>query len=121
MAVGVNIDAYGYSWTHEGNQYFYLETTGEGWQIGDLPEEYMESGAYLYELNPIPMCVQEWTAEWNGRTKLDVTITVTNLGSLMADNIKVSASFDAGEGYIWNQETTEEFNLGVGNNVTKTD
>jgi predicted transglutaminase-like cysteine proteinase len=38
VAVGVSVDAFGTYWLHEGTQYFYVETTGEGWEIGEMPE-----------------------------------------------------------------------------------
>jgi len=119
MAVGVNIESYGSYWTYEGENYFYLETTGEGWEIGEYPDD-IEDTAQLYALNPVPMCVQNWTAQWNGRNKMDVTITATNLGSAMAENIQLYASFDAGEDYIWNEEVSDFFDLGIGNTVTFT-
>ena len=119
VAVGVNIDAYGSYWTYEGEKYYYLETTGEGWRIGDFPDDLGES-AYLYPLNPIPMCVSDWVAEWNGRNKLDVIVTVTNLGSAMAEDYYVEACFDAGEDYIWNPEDSQIFDLNIGNSITFT-
>jgi len=51
-AVGVAIEgAYGTYYDYEGTKYFYLETTGEGWEIGELPSEYKGS-AYIYPINP---------------------------------------------------------------------
>lgn len=42
MALGVECDAdvEGYAITYEGVRYCYLETTGENWPIGTLPDEY---------------------------------------------------------------------------------
>jgi hypothetical protein len=86
MAVGVNIESNGYSWTYEEAKYYFLETTGEGWKIGELPDDYKSASAYLYPLNPIPLCVHNWTAEWAGINKMDITIHVENLGSAMAED-----------------------------------
>lgn len=55
MAVGVNIPgAYGsyYAYRDSGKKYFYLETTGDGWKIGEMPPEYKEMSAYIYPLKP---------------------------------------------------------------------
>jgi len=117
MAVGVNIESYGSYWEYDGLKYYYLETTNTGWNIGDFPEDLSET-AYLYALNPIPLCVHNWTASWNGWDQMDITITATNLGSAMANGFRVSASFDAGEGYVWNPGQSEEFDLNVGNSFT---
>jgi len=35
---------------HEGKRYFYLETTGEGWQIGQLPPEIIDIRVSIYPL-----------------------------------------------------------------------
>src|SRR4030042_2644657 len=49
MAVGVNIPGtYGSYYNYEEKEYFYLETTGDGWKIGELPNEYKGTSAYLY-------------------------------------------------------------------------
>jgi len=51
-AVGVSIEgAYGYYYAYDGKKYFYLETTGEGWGIGDMPD-FADKSAYVYPLNP---------------------------------------------------------------------
>lgn len=52
MAVGVkggdNLD--GYYWEKDGTKYYYIETTGEGWGVGEIPEEYQNENAYVYVL-----------------------------------------------------------------------
>ncbi|WP_410766798.1 hypothetical protein [Haloferax sp. DFSO60] len=51
MAVGIyGSDLPGYYWTHEDRKYYYIETTGEGWGIGDLPNEYRDSSAYVIQV-----------------------------------------------------------------------
>ncbi len=52
-AVGVAIPgAYGTYYLHDDTKYYYLETTGEGWEIGDLPPSITETYAYVYPINP---------------------------------------------------------------------
>lgn len=46
MALGVNIDACGSSWRYEGERYYYLETTGEGWEIGEYPDDFGDARAF---------------------------------------------------------------------------
>jgi predicted transglutaminase-like cysteine proteinase len=51
MAVGVAISgASGQYYEYEGKQYFYLETTNEGWPIGQIPLELISTEAYIYPL-----------------------------------------------------------------------
>jgi hypothetical protein len=66
MAVGVYLlGTYDYYWQKNGKNYFYLETTGEGWRIRQLPSEYIGVSAYLYELKAIP--VLRMSGSPNGR------------------------------------------------------
>ncbi|MEM1558577.1 MAG: hypothetical protein QXG12_08290 [Thermoproteota archaeon] len=52
VAVGVSITgAYGNYYRYDGKKYFYLETTGEGWEIGEMPS-FKDTRAYVYPLNP---------------------------------------------------------------------
>lgn len=120
MAVGVNIDAYGTYYTLNEKKYFFLETTGEGWEIGEVPSDFIDESAYLYELKPIPICIHDWNAKWLGTRKIEVIITASNVGTAMAYDIFLYASFDAGEDYIWNEEISDSFDLNIGNNVTIT-
>ncbi len=118
MAVGVNIPgSYGYSWMYDDVKYFYLETTGDGWKIGELPNEYTESSAYLYPLNPIPIITHTWKAEWVGK-KLAVSVTVKNVGTETASGYKVKVGLDAGDDNWRDVETSDVFNLAPGRELT---
>ena len=50
MGVGVlgddSID--GYYYTAGGEKYFYVETTGEGWEVGELPPDYIYESANIW-------------------------------------------------------------------------
>ncbi len=51
-AVGVSIKGmHGTYYEYEGKKYFYLETTGDGWKIGEMPD-FEDTYAYIYPLNP---------------------------------------------------------------------
>jgi len=52
MAAGIygKDDLPGYYWERDGRKYYYIETTGEGWGIGDLPDEYQDETAYVYQV-----------------------------------------------------------------------
>jgi hypothetical protein len=53
MAVGINIvGADGDYYEHDGKQYYYLETTVEGWRIGVIPWDITELSASVYPLEP---------------------------------------------------------------------
>lgn len=118
MACGVYTqDGYGSYYTLNDREYFYLETTSEGWVIGDIPQDYEEESAYLYELAATPILTHIWSASWKGED-LEISVTVSNLGTALAQDIKVHASLDAGEGYVWNPVETESFDLEFGREIT---
>ncbi|WP_191967134.1 MULTISPECIES: hypothetical protein [Haloferax] len=51
MGVGIKgRDLRGTYWELDGNQYYYIETTGENWGVGDLPDEYRDDSAYVYQV-----------------------------------------------------------------------
>ena len=52
----------GYYFTYKDKPYYYCETTGDGWEIGDLPPEYQDVEAKIYEINTYQQYVPE---SWN--------------------------------------------------------
>ena len=53
MAVGLKGDdsLSGASFNYEGNDYYYIETTNPGWEIGEMPEEYKGLEATIIVIN----------------------------------------------------------------------
>lgn len=118
IAVGVAIDTSGSYYLYDNQKYFYLETTGEGWQIGEKPEDFKDMSATIYPLNPIPVLTHEWTTDWRlirQEWKLVLNVTVKNLGTASASDIRVYAAFDQEEeGFVWNPEESDAFDLYFG-------
>jgi hypothetical protein len=51
-AVGVlGNNLHGYYYTYNNKTYYYCETTGNGWEIGQIPTEFEDEKAYIYEIN----------------------------------------------------------------------
>lgn len=51
-AVGVwGTDLDGYYWTYNNRTYYYCETTGDNWKIGEIPSEYKDALAHLYPID----------------------------------------------------------------------
>ncbi len=52
LAVGVLGDNLGgTSWTYNGQSYYYCETTGEGFTVGQLPDQFNGVAAYVYAID----------------------------------------------------------------------
>jgi hypothetical protein len=97
MAVGVkgSDNVTGTYWKYQGGKYYYLETTGEGWRIGQLPDTYKKWTAQVFPMMPIPILTHSWETKANGRY-LELRVKVENMGSAIAENVYVYAGFDAG-------------------------
>jgi len=117
VAAGVSIDTYGTYWTHEGTRYFYLETTGEGWEIGEVPEEHQGGSAVIYPVQPVPIITHGWTASTVGR-RVTLAAEVQNVGTAEAKGIKLYAAFEVGDGVFLNPVQSNFFDLGVGEETT---
>ncbi|MFA5375162.1 MAG: hypothetical protein WC455_05330 [Dehalococcoidia bacterium] len=120
MAVGV-LGSEGISGTyfsHNDGKYYYLETTGSGWEIGELPSAYTGESASIYDIVPVPILTQDWNAESYGYNKMGLTVTVENLGTDTATGIYIYAAFDAGNDMVWNAEESQLFDLGPDQSIT---
>ncbi|MEN8613727.1 hypothetical protein ABFB09_00395 [Dehalogenimonas sp. THU2] len=121
MAVGIKggESVYGSYWEYTGSKYFYLETTGDNWGIGDIPVEYENRSAHIYPMAPVPILTHEWTGSGRGQYA-DLTISVSNFGSAEAKGVYVFTGFDAGNDMVRNSERSPVFDLGIGETATIT-
>ena len=117
VAVGVNVDAVGSYFAHEEENYFYLETTGEGWEIGVIPTEYQGTSAVIYPILPVAICTHQWTASQVGR-KITIVAKVKNEGTDDARGLKLWAAFDGRNEVILNEGTSEFFDLDIDEEAT---
>lgn len=109
MAVGILGEGLsGTYYEFNGKKYYYLETTGGGWEIGEIPPEYEGYNPTLIELAPKPVIKTNWDATLREEAKLE--IDVKNIGTAPLDNAYVFAGFDAGENFLWNAEKSSSFN-----------
>jgi predicted transglutaminase-like cysteine proteinase len=101
-------------WEHRGGRYFYVETTGEGWGFGEIPEEYRSESAHIYDIIPVAVLTHEWNATTRYYRDVKLNVTAENLGTAKAINVYVLAGFDAGGGKVWNPEESARFDLRPG-------
>ncbi len=103
----------GTSFPLNGIDYYYIETTDSGWEIGELPEEHKGLTPRLYDMTPIPVLTQSMQASGSGNI-LEVEVSMENLGTAGAKDCYVLAGFDAGEGKLWNTKESSRFTLAPG-------
>jgi hypothetical protein len=112
MAVGVlgGEGIQGVYWEHKGGEYFYLETTGEGLAIGELPPEHEGKDARAYDIAPVSILRLDWeiaTEEYYP----ELIVSVVNWGTAIAHKAHIFAGFDAGNGMFWNPQESPPFDL----------
>lgn len=121
MALGVRWDSgvSGAYYDHDGARYYYLETTGTGWVIGEIPDEYKSASVTIYDIVPTPILLHTWSGTSRGLT-YTLKITVENLGTADAESLFVEAGFDTGDDVILNAERSSTISLKAGYSVEVT-
>lgn len=117
MAVGVaGADGLtGRYWNYQGTKYYYLETTDESWQIGEVPQEYSRANANVYPVVAVAILTHDWVATRRG-DQLVVDISVRNEGAAGSTGASVSAGFES-DGLIYNQADSGVFSMAAGTEV----
>jgi len=118
MALGIagGDEFYGTYYLDNGTKYFYAETTGAGWDIGVIPDEYEDGSAILHHIIPKPILTHSWNATRTRTIFSDIVILavrVENVGTAQASSVKVTAGFDAGDNEWYNPEESDAFELGI--------
>lgn len=114
MAVGVkgSSELKGNYYTYDGSRYYYLETTNSGWDVGVVPDQYINEEATVIPVSSgYPQLDVTFTG--TGRvtkdlTYVDIDIEVQNVGSSVADDVVIYATVEtATEGMVWDDMKTE--------------
>jgi transglutaminase-like putative cysteine protease len=107
MAVGVAVTGVsgGYSYTYDGEKYYYLETTSP-WPVGEMPPDilstYKGKSDAIYDLVRVPalrFANFTWgvNSSWFSNKTAYLEVTVTNWGTANADAFYVRAFFEGHE------------------------
>ncbi len=111
MALGIKCSPEtrgGRSFEYNNNHYYYLETTGSNWEIGEMPEEYKDEPVEVIPVYRRPPLVNlDFSAQCEYSQKegvVDVNVTLRNVGSEVAENTTVYVALQAEDGSkIWDQ------------------
>jgi len=109
MALGIKCDpeTEGRSFEYKNNHYYYLETTGSNWQIGEMPEEYEDEPVEVIPVYRRPLVNLDFSAQCEYSQKegvVDVNVTLRNVGSEIAENTTVYVALQAdSESKVWDQ------------------
>lgn len=109
MALGIKCspETRGRSFEYNNNHYYYLETTGSNWEIGEMPEEYEDEPVEVIPVYRRPLVNLDFSAQCEYSQKegvVDVNVTLRNVGSEVAENTTVYVALQAEDGSkIWDQ------------------
>lgn len=115
LGVGVRAsDSYpGAYFEYQGNRYYYLETTGKGFGIGDIPEMYRNKSAIIIPLTRKPSITIKVASILNSSDSnisvYNIDCVIRNTGTETAVNptLNIAAlAISQGSGFIWAPDTT---------------
>ena len=102
MAVGVageeSID--GTYYEQDGTRYYYLETTGDGWNVGEVPESVRDVPAELVQVRDYPVLAFSYTVTADSEGGVDGEIVVANVGTSTATTGAVQMEFHDKRGNV---------------------
>lgn len=114
MAVGVkgSDTLQGTYYDYQGSRYYYLETTGSGWDVGEFPEEYKTDSARILPLVQLPRmdlnCKTNVTDFDRTFVYYSTHCDIENIGVGTAKNPRLyiaALALDQGPNLIWKPES----------------
>ena len=95
MAIAVKGDesVSGTYYTEGGSRYYYIETTGEGWQVGDIPDAHENEEARLVPLSGYPCLNFSLGSFDDTRSAGPFIYTIQNSGDAVARDVRFDIEF----------------------------
>lgn len=110
MALGVaGEDAVqGSYYIHEGTKFYYVDTTGSGWRVGEVPQNVKEQGsnADIREMGNSPSLALDWQSYTVPVEGLKFDVVVSNWGDAPATDASVQVDIRTESGNIVAQDQT---------------
>ncbi|WP_053946692.1 transglutaminase-like domain-containing protein [Halolamina sediminis] len=102
MAVGVagEESIEGTYYEKDETRYYYLETTGEGWNVGEAPESVKDVPAELVQVQDYPVLVFSYAVTVDSEGGVNSEIEVGNVGTSTATNGAIQMEFHDKSGNV---------------------
>jgi hypothetical protein len=116
MAIAVTGDesVSGTYYTEGGSRYYYIETTGEGWQVGDIPEDHSGEEARLVPLSGYPCLNFSLGSFDDTRGAGPFIYTIQNSGDAVARDVRFDIEFVGSAGQTVTGTRLRVGSLGAG-------
>jgi hypothetical protein len=81
---------------YQGDRYYYIETTGSGWEVGQVPDFVKNSDgqADIREINSNPSLVFSYRISIDGPSEVSAEMTVGNKGDAKASGAEIQIDFE---------------------------
>ncbi|MFC5972651.1 copper amine oxidase [Halomarina salina] len=122
MAVGITGDDElpGSYVTHNGDRYYYLETTGEGWGVGEIPSEYEGGQARVFPIDDHPAVTYHFGTGIHEMGGLKTEVQFWNTGDAPARNVQLQLEFEDRSGQTVMTKRSEGMTLAPDQRMTVT-
>lgn len=113
VAAGVHLGKSVTAFDYYIDEYYYLETTGSGWILGNIPPEHQDqSNISVYHISTRPLLIHSWInatrfSSTDGEDYVELKIIVENLGRKSAGNFKIWGAFFNQNNYFNFKETSK--------------
>jgi len=116
MAIAVTGDesVSGTYYTEGGSRYYYIETTSEGWQVGDIPDAYRGEEARLVPLSGYPCLNFSLGSFDDTRSAGPFIYTIQNSGDAVARDVRFDIEFIGAAGQTVTGTRLRVGSLGAG-------
>ena len=120
MAVGVHLDENLPAYNYYVEEFYYLETTKNSWDLGRIPEDYKDlTNISFHPISYRPILVHSWNnatrfSSSDGSDYVNLNILVENLGRNDAYNFEIKGTFYNQNNVGFNKETASIFSLNAG-------
>ncbi len=110
MAVGVETNAVGTKYVVGGHDYYYLETTSKGWELGSIPIEYQNKEATIFPMWEKAFLSHTWKAT-RRTNKITVTVTYINESPVRAEGYKAWVGLESRDGSLLSSTESSSFEM----------
>ena len=102
MALGVKGDesVRGTYYTYQGDRYYFVETTGDGWKIGEMPDFDGSTDAEIIEIDPHPVLVYDFETSVRLGEGVNLNANVWNYGEKSGSQTSFIAEFEDRSGEV---------------------
>jgi hypothetical protein len=112
MALGVagEESIEGAYYDHDGRQYYYVETTAAGWNVGEVPPDIEDGQAQIEPVDAYPSLVFNWTMTPD-IGEAEAEIQILNAGKAAARNVQVQVELELPNGEIVTSGRSSSVNI----------